>query len=98
MADPTSWLAVEPGWEVTDRSGEVIGEVTEVIGDQDADIFDGLRFETEAGEERYAPAERVGEITDGRVSLDANLPELAESPADEEPGGVEVTRDREAEL
>ena len=98
MAEPTSWLMVEPGWGVAERSGEVVGEVTEVVGDQDADIFDGLRFETESGEERYAPAELVGEIEDGRVNLDAELSELPESPSEEEPGGVEVTRDRDAEL
>jgi hypothetical protein len=97
MAERTSWFAVEPGWDVADRTGTAIGEVVEVVGDQDADIFDGLRIETGDGEQRFAPADRVGDIVEGRVNLDAELSELGE-PADEAPGGVELSRDRDAEL
>ncbi|MFN2616787.1 MAG: hypothetical protein ABR581_06645 [Thermoleophilaceae bacterium] len=94
MPEPTSWLTIESGWEVADRSGAVMGEVTAVIGDQDADIFDGLRFETTGGEERFAPGERVAAIVEGRVSLDAQLEELHATPAEEEPGGAEIRPDR----
>jgi hypothetical protein len=82
MADPTSWFTIEPGWEVQDRAGAVVGEVTLVVGDEEADIFDGLRFETGDGDERFIEAERVGEIVEGRVSLEAELAEL--EPAEEE--------------
>ena len=128
MADPTSWFTIESGWDVLDRSGEPLGEVTAVVGDEDADIFDGLRFETTDGEERFVIAERVAEILEGQVSLDTDLAELeaaaGEEPAagdvapggdedvglggdgdatpvggeDAAPGGVEVRRDRDAEL
>jgi hypothetical protein len=120
MADPTSWFTIESGWDVLDRSGAPIGEVTAVVGDEDADIFDGLRFETTDGEERFVIAERVAEIVEGQVSLDTDLAELEAAaggePTDEDvaplgdedgtpvggedaaPGGVEVTRDRDAEL
>ena len=98
MPEPTSWLTIEPGWDVQDRSGATIGEVTAVVGDLDKDIFDGLRLETGDGDERYVPGERVGEIVDGSVTLDAELSELAESPADDEPGGAELRRDRDAEI
>ena len=98
MAEPTSWFTIQEGWEVADRAGVVIGEVLAVVGDEDADIFDGLRFETEGGDERFAPGERVAEIVEGRVTLDAELAELGESPSEEEPGGAEITRDRDAEL
>ena len=97
MAERTSWFTIEPGWRVRDRSGETLGEVTAVVGDQDADIFDGLRFSAPGGEERFVEAARVGEIVEGRVSLDADLSELDQSAA-EEPGGAEVSRDRDAEL
>jgi hypothetical protein len=80
MADPTSWLAVQPGWELVDRSGTVIGEITELLGDFDSDIFDGLRFETTAGEELFVRAERVADIVEGTVSLDADLPEIEAEP------------------
>jgi hypothetical protein len=73
MAEPTSWFTIERGWEVSDRTGAVIGEVTEVVGDEDADIFDGLRFEGADGEERFVVADRVGEIVEGRVKLEAEV-------------------------
>ena len=73
MAEPTSWFTIERGWDVEDGSGAVIGAVTEVVGDEDADIFDGLRFEGEDGEERFVVAERVGEIVEGRVKLEAEV-------------------------
>ena len=95
MTEPTSWLAIEPGWELSERSGAVIGEITEVVGDPDADIFDGLRFEQAGGGELYVPADRVGPIVEGRVQLAVEASEL---PAESGPGGAELSRDRESEL
>jgi hypothetical protein len=92
MAEPTSWYMIEPGWDVLDRSGAPVGEVIAVVGDQDADIFDGLRVETSDGDERFVLAERVGEIVEGQVSLDAALPELEAAADDDDlaPGGAEL--------
>jgi hypothetical protein len=99
MADPISWYAIEAGWDVQDRAGAVIGEVTEVVGDQDADIFDGLRFEGEDGEERYVEADRVGEIVEGRVTIEAEREELEEGDDDVAgPGGAEIRTDPEPGL
>jgi len=75
MARPTSWYTIEQGWEVRDRSGAAVGEVIAVVGDEDADIFDGLRYES-GGEERFVEGARVGEIVEGRVSLEADVAEL----------------------
>jgi hypothetical protein len=83
-------LTIEPGWEVEDTSATVVGEVTAVVGDPDADIFDGLQLETEGGDEVYVPGDRVGAIVDGRVSLDVPVDQLERAPAEDEPGGVEV--------
>jgi hypothetical protein len=94
MAERTSWLTIQPGWDVVDPSGEIVAEVLGVVGDEDADIFDGLRIETGDGEERYVEADRVADIVEGRVVLDAAPGEI-ESEA---PGGVELSRDRDAEL
>jgi hypothetical protein len=70
MADPVSWLVVEPGWRVVDSAGEEVGRVEAVTGDSDADIFDGLAIASSAfAAPRYVPAEQVGEITDGQVQL-----------------------------
>ncbi len=63
MADPVSWLMIEPGWEVVDASGKVLGTVREVLGDEERDIWDGLRI----GAGVYVPAERVTEIVTGRI-------------------------------
>jgi hypothetical protein len=76
MAEPTSWYAIQPGWEVRDRSGTTVGEVAAVDGDEDADILDGLRFETADGDELFVEGARVGEIVEGVVNLDAALSEL----------------------
>jgi hypothetical protein len=99
MAEPVSWYAIESGWDVQDRAGAVVGEVTEVVGDQDADIFDGLRFEGEDGEERFVEADRVGEIVEGTVTIDAERDQHEEG--DDEvaaPGGAEIRTDPEPGL
>jgi hypothetical protein len=64
MADPVSWLLIERGWEVVDANGKRVGKVDEVLGDTEADIWDGL---TVSGE--YVPAEDVAEIVEGRITL-----------------------------
>ncbi|HVU76678.1 MAG TPA: DUF2171 domain-containing protein [Gaiellaceae bacterium] len=70
MADPVSWLLIEPGWRVVDAAGEEVGRVEAVTGDSDADIFDGLAIASSAlARPRYVPAEQVGAITDGHVQL-----------------------------
>ena len=71
MADPVSWLVIEPGWTVVGRDGHDIGKVESVIGDAQRDIFDGLAVATKLiGRPRYIPSERVGEIVDGRIQVD----------------------------
>ena len=70
MADPVSWLVIEPGWQVVDASGEDVGRVEAVTGDSNADIFDGLAIASGMlARPRYVPAEQVGEITQGCVQL-----------------------------
>ena len=70
MADPVSWLMIEPGWKVAAADGSEVGEVDEIAGDSSLDIFDGLAIATSAfGKPRYVPAEQVGEITEGTVRL-----------------------------
>jgi hypothetical protein len=64
MADPVSWLMIEKGWEVVDPDGKRVGKVDEVLGDTEADIWDGL---TVSGE--YVAAEDVAEIVEGRITL-----------------------------
>jgi uncharacterized protein YrrD len=88
MPDPVSWLVIEHGWEVVVDDGTEVGTVDEVVGDTENDIFNGLAVSR--GVLRaplYVPAERVGEITEGRVRLTigkgefGDLAEHGEPPA-----------------
>ncbi len=70
MADPVSWLMIEPGWQVVDTRGEELGRIEAVTGDSNADIFDGLSVASGIlSRPKYVPAEQVGEITQGTVAL-----------------------------
>jgi uncharacterized protein YrrD len=71
VADPVSWLVVEPGWKVLAADGEEIGKVEEVVGDTGEDIFNGLAVSTGLlGKPKYVPAERVTQILEGEIHLD----------------------------
>ena len=70
MADPVSWLLIEPGWKVLAADGSDVGRVEEIVGDTGKDIFNGLSVATSfLGKPKYVPAERVRRITDGCVEL-----------------------------
>lgn len=85
MADPVSWLMIEPGWTVVAADGTDVGKIEEIVGDTGTDIFNGLAVSTSMlGKPKYVPAERVAAITEGEVRLD--LPsEGIESLDDHEP-------------
>ncbi len=71
MPDPVSWLVIEPGWEVVSSDGEKVGILDGVLGDKNADIFDGLAVDQGLLKKaKYVPAERVGELVEGRVTLE----------------------------
>lgn len=71
MADPVSWLLIEPGWKVVAADGTDVGKVEETVGDTGKDIFNGLSISTGLlGKPKYVPAERVRLITEGCVELD----------------------------
>jgi hypothetical protein len=71
MADPVSWLLIEPGWTVVAADGSEVGKVEEIVGDTGKDIFNGLAVSTHVlGKPKYVPSERVRRITDGSVELD----------------------------
>ena len=85
-ADPVSWLMIERGWTVVDSSGDEVGKVEEVVGDSSRDIFNGLTIAHGLfSRGQYVPAERVAEITDGRVNLTIGKEEVERLPAYSEP-------------
>ena len=86
MADPVSWLLIEPGWKVLAADGSEVGKVHEVAGDSNADIFDGLAIaRSTRGKPRYVPAEQVAEITQGAVRLSLTLEQAAQLEEYQEP-------------
>jgi hypothetical protein len=81
MADPVSWLVIEPGWKVVDSNGEEVGRVEEVVGDEGLDIFDGLVIVTGLlAKPRYTPSEQVGTIREGEVQLELSAEEARDLP------------------
>jgi uncharacterized protein YrrD len=72
MPDPVAWTVVQRGWKVLSTSGDELGHVDEVLGDPEADIFDGINVSKGMlkGTE-YVPSERVEEIREGEVVIRA---------------------------
>ncbi len=77
MADPVAWRVIESGWHVVTSDGDGVGTVHEVVGDRNADIFNGLAVSPGLFKSsRYVPAERVGAIYEDRVELDLSSDEF----------------------
>ncbi len=70
VGDPVSWLLIRPGWKVYASDGTEVGEVDEIAGDDQEDLFDGLAIARSAlAKPTYVPAESVGPIPEGRLEL-----------------------------
>jgi Uncharacterized protein conserved in bacteria (DUF2171) len=75
--DPVSWFLIEPGWKVIEANGKDAGLVEEVVGDANADIFNGLSISVGLLKgHRYVPSEQVSRIIDGEVQLRLTRDEL----------------------
>ncbi len=97
--DPVSWLLIEPGWRVESADGVELGRVEEVAGDEGADIFDGLAVATEiVRRPRYVPAEQVGTIVEGTVSLTIGADSFGALPEYTEPAASERIEPEKASL
>lgn len=92
MSDPASWLVVESGWRVIGADGVEVGTVEAIVGDEEKDIFSGVRVVTGVlRAARFVPAEHVARIDQGEVHLDlaadeAREREFAEPGAGPHPG------------
>lgn len=71
MADPVAWKVAERGWSVVASDGNEVGKLDQVLGDTEADIFDGLAVGAGTVLDRplYVPSEKVGEIEEGTIHL-----------------------------
>ena len=95
MADPVSWLQVEPGWNVVTSDAVPVGKVHEVTGDKHEDIFDGLAVRSDHGHLVYVPGELVGTIVPGEVTLKIASGQAATlEPFEEPPVELEISAEK----
>lgn len=67
---PVSWMTLEVGTPILASDGEDIGKITDVVADVQKDIFSGISFRSGLlAEERFAPADIVGEMSKDSVRL-----------------------------
>ena len=94
MADPVAWTVVERGWTVVASDGGEVGKVDQVIGDPEADIFDGLAVGAGTVLDRplYVPSEQVGAIEEGTVHLTIDAEAYGRSAPYEKPPSGERFR------
>ncbi len=70
MANPISYMALQKGTPVVTSDGTELGTVTEVISDDQKDIFSGLEVTSGLlSGKRFVPADLVASITDDAVEL-----------------------------
>ncbi|MGH2693545.1 MAG: PRC-barrel domain-containing protein [Actinomycetota bacterium] len=75
---PIAWSALEKGTPVFASDGTELGKVTEVVADEQKDIFSGVAFRSGLlDSESFAPAERIEAITDEGVRLALGVEESA---------------------
>jgi sporulation protein YlmC with PRC-barrel domain len=90
MTDPVSWKVAERGWSVVANDGNEVGKLDQVLGDTEADIFDGLAVGAGTVLDRpvYVPWEKVGAIEEGTVHLGIDSEEYKQlSPYEPPPEG-----------
>lgn len=76
-----SWLMIRRRWRICSRDGQMVGRVSRVIGERDADIFNGIAFRTRLIDRaRYVPSEQVARIQDGSITIAVEAGGIAELP------------------
>jgi hypothetical protein len=81
-----SWKAIEHGATLISSDNQEVGQVVEVAGDSNADIFNGLVVRHGIlSANRYVPAERVTAIWPRRVEVGLTAAEIERAPEYQEP-------------
>ena len=82
MSEPeVSWKAVDAGATVVTAGGREVGKLREVVGDKEADIFDGLVVSVATlRRDRYIASERVQRIWPDRIEVDLTAEEAQNLP------------------
>ncbi len=93
LGQPSSYMALKQGAPVYSSDGERLGKVVKVLRDLDADVFDGVVFDTTAGPggHRFVDGPEVAEIYDDGVVLKLSAAEAAALPSPAaNPGSLSV--------
>jgi sporulation protein YlmC with PRC-barrel domain len=86
-----SWKALEPGAEVISSDGEVVGRLSRVVGDAEADVFTGLAVKPGVlSDERLVPSEHVPRIWPTRVEVSLTKGQIEALPPFEDPPAVRI--------
>lgn len=79
---PVAWTVLRRGMNVVGADGSDIGEVEEVLGDPDDDIFHGLVIKRAGGGERVElAAMHVRKMTDHHIVTDLDAGQAGALPA-----------------
>ncbi len=94
-----SWKAIQPHWKVWSADDVEIGEVFIPVGDENADIFDGLAIAHHGGptlahhwldRPRYVSQDQVAAIQEGHVRLTITAAESQHLPEHNVPETAEI--------
>jgi uncharacterized protein YrrD len=82
LGAPLSYLVLQKGVPVYSRDGERLGRVTRVLSAPEANMFDGIIFDTSAGPggHRFVDAPEVGSIHERGVVLKIGAGEVQSLP------------------
>ncbi len=82
LGEPTSYLVVDKGTPVYSSDGENLGRVVRVLSAREADMFDGIVFDTSAGPggHRFVDAPEVAALYERGVVLKIDAAEAASLP------------------
>lgn len=95
LGKPSSYLALEEGAPVYDVAGDRIGVVEGIVGDLQADIFDGVIVHTRPlpGSHLFADIKQIEGLYEGGVLLAVTRDELHVPPSEEARRRRERSRD-----
>ena len=94
-----SWKVIKPKWKVISVDDVEIGEVYMTVGDDGADIFDGLAITHHGGpallhdyadRPRYVRADQIASIQQGIVRLTITAQESGQLPEHQAPESAKI--------
>jgi uncharacterized protein YrrD len=82
LGAPLSYLVLKKGVPVYSKDGEQLGRVVRVLAAPEANMFDGIIFDTKAGPggHRFVDAPEVGQIFERGVVLKIGAAEVESLP------------------